>query len=71
MRITYSADGHKNGNHVTLYDVCGSAFATTSVSESEWGRCDTPREQESFLLNIARRDYPSVNWESASVVEIY
>lgn len=70
LRISYYAEGHKNGRKVTLYDCCGHTFDSCVVAESRWRSCNTAREQESFLLNIARRDYPEVDWERAHYEEI-
>ena len=71
LRITYYAEGHRNGCKVTLYDVCGRTYDDCIVASSRWYGCNSAREQESFLLNIARRDYPEVEWESAHTVEIH
>ena len=71
LRITYYAEGHRNGCKVTLNDVCGRTYDDCIVASSRWYGCNSAREKESFLLNIARRDYPEVEWESAHTVEIH
>ena len=43
----------------------------TYYAEGHRNGCNSAREKESFLLNIARRDYPEVEWESAHTVEIH
>lgn len=71
FEITYYAEGHRNGSKVTLADVCGHTFDTFTVSERRWYGCNTPRDEESLILGVARRDYPEVKWEHAHRVEIH
>ena len=70
IKITYSAEGRLNGRKATLYDVCGRTFDEIVVDAARWRQCDTPSEQRNFLLNIARREYPEVDWEYAQYSNI-
>lgn len=71
LKISYYAEGHSNGRKVTLYDFCGHTYDEFTIELGRWQHCDTVRERQNLLLNIARRDYPEANWESAHVVEIH
>ncbi len=71
LRITYYAEGHKNGSRVNLNDVTGSVFQDFLIEESRWNRAGTARGQEEIILGIVRRDYPEVQWEKAHYTEIH
>jgi len=71
LKITYYAEGRRNGCKVTLHDVCSHTYDDFTVDLRRWQSCNSSREQEILILGIARRDYPEVNWEHAHYVEIH
>lgn len=68
LRITYYAEGHRNGCVVTLHDVCGLVHEDFIIDANRWYSCRTASEQEAIMLATARIRYPEVNWERAAVV---
>lgn len=71
LRITYYADGIRNGCATTLNDCCGNTYDDFVISADSWNRCNTAKDQEDLLLSIARRDYPYVDWKHAHYLEIH
>ena len=55
LRITYYAEGHRNGCKVTLSDVCGRTYDDCIVALSRWHGCNSAREKESFLNDKQQR----------------
>lgn len=68
FRITYYAEGHRNGCKVTLHDVCGLVYDDFIIDANRWNLCSRASEQEAIILATARIRYPEVNWERAAVV---
>lgn len=70
LRITYYAEGHRNGCKVTIHDVCGMVYDDFIIDANRW-YCSSASEREAIILATARIRYPEVNWESASEREIH
>lgn len=70
LRITYYAEGHRNGCKATISEVCGRVWDDFIIDADRWYRC-TKSEQEAIMLATARIRYPEVNWESATIREIH
>ena len=70
LRITYYAEGHRNGCKVTLHDVCGLVYDDFIIDANRWYSCSNS-EREAILLGTARIRYPEVIWESAHDVQIH
>lgn len=70
LRITYYAEGHRNGCKVTLHDVCGLVYDDFIIDANRWYSC-RENERETIILATARIRYPEVNWERAHDTEIY
>ena len=70
LRITYYAEGHRNGCKVTISEVCGRVWDDFIIDADRWYRC-RESEREAIMLATARIRYPEVNWESATVREIH
>ena len=65
LRITYYAEGHRNGCLVTLAAVCGGRlYDDFIIDASRWYSCSAS-EKEAILLATAHIRYPEINWESA------
>ena len=64
LRITYYAEGHRNGCKVTLHDMCGLVYDDFIIDANRWYSC-RESEREAILLATARIRYPEVNWERA------
>lgn len=45
LRITYYAEGHRNGCKVTLSNVCGRTYDDCIVASSRWYGCNSAREK--------------------------
>lgn len=71
LRITYYAEGHRNGCKVTLHDVCGQVYDDFIIDTNRWNLCHTSSDQEAIILATARLRYPEVNWERAHYTEIH
>lgn len=71
LRITYYAEGHRNGCKVTLHEVCGWIYDDVIIDANRWYFCSSASEQEAILLATARIRYPEVNWERARYTEIH
>lgn len=71
LRITYYAEGHRNGCKVTLHDVCGLVYDDFIIDANRWNLCGGASGQEAIILATARIRYPEVNWESAHYTEIH
>lgn len=48
LRITYYAEGHRNGCKVTLSNVCGRTYDDCIVASSRWYGCNSARKSLSF-----------------------
>lgn len=72
LRITYYAEGHRNGGLclVTLRDVCGQIYDDVIIDAHRWYSC-TASERKTILLATARTRYPEIIWESAHDVQIH
>ena len=70
LRITYYAEGHRNGCKATITEVCGQVYDDFIIDANRWFRC-SDKEKETIMLATARIRYPEVNWESARYTEIH
>lgn len=71
LRITYYAEGNRNGCKVTLHDVCGRVYDDFIIDTNRWNLCHNSFDQEAIILATARLRYPEVNWERAHYTEIH
>lgn len=45
FRITYYAEGHRNGCKVTLHDVCGMVYDDFIIDANRWNLCHNSFDQ--------------------------
>lgn len=58
LRITYYAEGHRNGCKVTLHDVCGMVYDDFIIDANRWNLCGGASGQEAYHLGNSTHQIP-------------
>lgn len=72
LRITYRAEGWRNGCRMTLADLNGGrTFEDVIIDNERWYGLHTDAERENLLLSLTRMKYPEVDWYLTRCFEIH
>jgi len=69
LKVYFSAYGRRNGCTCSIHELTHGRPGELTVDPSRWYSAGNAGK-EAIMLNAARNQYPEVNWESASEIEI-
>lgn len=69
LKVYYSAHGTKSGCTCSIHELTNGRGGELTIDSSRWYSAGNSG-REAIMLNAARNQYPEVDWESASEIEI-
>jgi hypothetical protein len=69
LKVCFSAHGRKNGCTCSIHELNHGVPGELTIDSSRWYSAGNSG-REAIMLNAARNQYPEVDWESASEIEI-
>lgn len=68
-KVYFSAYGRRNGCTCSINELNRGGHGELTVDSNRWDSAGNSG-REAIMLNAARNQYPEVDWENASTVEV-